>query len=181
VGESGLNNGRNTESSREQQRSNNGGNKISWRCASKFMRRLIFRSGRLAPLDGGSSRRSGVMRLCSSEQPAHISLIRRRSRSIVSRAPASSRNPRCPAPDNRPNVFDIGQEIEAAVTNRLTAGPSISAGPPSEPVGHVARPRANTVAPHHQKTTTYRGVLTWHASCKPQDIDRETRNVLIGR
>jgi hypothetical protein len=30
------------------------------------------------------------MRLCSSEQPAHISLIRRRTRSIVSRAPSSS-------------------------------------------------------------------------------------------
>jgi hypothetical protein len=30
------------------------------------------------------------MRLGSSEQPAHISLIRRRSRFIVSRAPASS-------------------------------------------------------------------------------------------
>jgi hypothetical protein len=30
------------------------------------------------------------MRLGSSEQPAHISLIRRRSRPIVSRAPASS-------------------------------------------------------------------------------------------
>jgi hypothetical protein len=30
------------------------------------------------------------MRLGSSEQPAHISLIRRRNRSIVSRAPASS-------------------------------------------------------------------------------------------
>src|SRR5437879_2963369 len=53
------------------------------------MRRPVSGSGRLAPLDGGSSRRSGVMRLCSSEQPAHISLIRRRSRSIVSRAPAS--------------------------------------------------------------------------------------------
>src|SRR2546427_6825763 len=43
------------------------------------MRRPVSGSGRLAPLDGGRSRRSGVMRLCSSEQPAHISLIRRRS------------------------------------------------------------------------------------------------------
>src|SRR3989442_11093884 len=89
------------------------------------MRRPVFRSGRLAPLDGGSSRRSGVMRLCSSEQPAHISLIRRRSSSIVSRASASSGNPRCP-PDKCSDV-SIGQEIEGAVTNRLTAGPSISA------------------------------------------------------
>src|SRR5437773_952602 len=89
------------------------------------MRRPVSGSGRLAPLDGGSSRRSGVMRLCSSEQPAHISLIRRRSRSIVSRAPASSGNRPC-RPERYSDV-SIDQEIEGAVTNRLTAGPSISA------------------------------------------------------
>jgi hypothetical protein len=65
------------------------------------------------------------MRLCSSEQPAHISLIRRRSRSIVSRAPASSGTYPCsPAQCSDVNIDD---EIEGAVTNRLTAGPSISA------------------------------------------------------
>src|SRR5207253_2286426 len=74
-------------------------------------------------VDGGSSRRSGVMRLCSSEQPAHISLIRRRSRSIVSRAPASSGNRPC-RPERYSDV-SIDHEIEGAVTNRLTAGPSI--------------------------------------------------------
>src|SRR5437899_9463157 len=89
------------------------------------MRRPVSGSGRLAPLDGGSSRRSGVMRLCSSEQPAHISLIRRRSRSIVSRAPASSGYRPC-RPERYSDV-SIDQEIEGAVTNRLTAGPSISA------------------------------------------------------
>src|SRR5439155_16963841 len=89
------------------------------------MRRPVFGSGRLAPLDGGSSRRSGVMRLCSSEQPAHISLIRRRSRSLVSRAPASSGiYLRSPAQCLEVN---LAQEIEGAVTNYLTAGPSISA------------------------------------------------------
>src|SRR5437660_6496318 len=89
------------------------------------MRRPVSGSGRLAPLDGGSSRRSGVMRLCSSEQPAHISLIRRRSRSIVSRAPAPSGNYlRSPAQGSDVNIDDA---IEGAVTNRLTAGPSISA------------------------------------------------------
>ncbi len=66
-----------------------------------------------------------AMRLGSSEQPAHISLIRRRSRSIVSRAPASSGiYPRSPA---RCSDVNIDEEIEGAVTNRLTAGPSISA------------------------------------------------------
>jgi len=65
------------------------------------------------------------MRLCSSEQPAHISLIRRRSRSIVSRAPATSGNRPC-RPERYSDV-SIDQEIEGAVTNRLTAGPSISA------------------------------------------------------
>src|SRR2546426_4991546 len=93
------------------------------------MRRPVSGSGRLAPLDGGSSRRSGVMRLCSSEQPAHISLIRRRSRSIVSRAPASSGNRPC-RPERYSDV-SIDQEIEGAVTNRLTAGPSISANRPA--------------------------------------------------
>jgi hypothetical protein len=38
--------------------------------------------GGLAPLDGGSSRRSTVMRLCPTGQPAHIRVIRRRSRRI---------------------------------------------------------------------------------------------------
>src|SRR5918994_1079657 len=65
------------------------------------------------------------MRLCSSEQPAHISLIRRRSRSIVSRASASSGiHPNSPA---QGADINIDREIEDAVTNRLTAGPSISA------------------------------------------------------
>ena len=89
------------------------------------MRRPVSGSGRLAPLDGGSSRRSGVMRLCSSEQPAHISLIRRRSRSIVSRASASSGiHPHARAQCAHVN---IDREIEDARTTRLTAGPSISA------------------------------------------------------
>ena len=65
------------------------------------------------------------MRLYSSEQPAHISLIRRRSRSIVSRASASSGNRPCPP--TKCSDVNIDQEIEGAVTNRLTAGPSISA------------------------------------------------------
>jgi len=57
------------------------------------------------------------MRLCSSEQPAHISLIRRRSRSIVSRAPAPSGNYlRSPAQGSDVNIDDA---IEGAVTNRL--------------------------------------------------------------
>jgi len=64
------------------------------------------------------------MRLCSSEQPAHISLIRRRSRSIVSRAPASSGTYRG-LPEPCADIVD--EEIEDTVTNRLTAGPSISA------------------------------------------------------
>src|SRR5947199_9248239 len=89
------------------------------------MRRPVSGSGRLAPLDGGSSRRSGVMRLCSSEQPAHIRLNRRRSHSIVRRAPASSGNRPC-RPERYSDV-SIDQEIEGAVTNHLTAGPSISA------------------------------------------------------
>ncbi len=42
-----------------------------------------LRPGRLAPLDGGSSRRSTVMRLCPAGQPAHIRVIRRRSRRIA--------------------------------------------------------------------------------------------------
>jgi hypothetical protein len=88
------------------------------------MRRPVSGSGRLAPLDGGRSRRSGVMRLCSSKQPAHISLIRRRSRPIVSRAPASSGIYLRFA---RRSTVNIDQEIEGAATNRLTAGPSISA------------------------------------------------------
>src|SRR5205809_3868997 len=96
-----------------------------WRVLALAMRRPVSGSGRLAPLDGGSSRRSGVMRLCCSEQPAHISLIRRRSRSIVSRAPASSGNRPC-RPERYSDV-SIDQEIEGAVTNHLTAGPSISA------------------------------------------------------
>ena len=71
------------------------------------------------------------MRLCSSEQPAHISLIRRRSRSIVSRAPAPSGNYlRSPAQGSDVNIDDA---IEGAVTNRLTAGPSISASMPHAP------------------------------------------------
>src|SRR5581483_8946006 len=99
------------------------------------MRRPVFGLGRLAPLDGGSSRRSGVMRLCSSEQPAHISLIRRRSRSCVSRASASSGNRPCP-PATCSDI-NIDQEIEDTITNLLTAGPSISgspAVPPATPV-----------------------------------------------
>jgi len=64
------------------------------------------------------------MRLCSSEQPAHISLIRRRSRSIVSRAPASSGTYRG-SPEPCADIVD--EEVEDTVTNLLTAGPSISA------------------------------------------------------
>src|SRR2546425_1857369 len=54
------------------------------------MRRPISRPRRLAPLDGGSSRRTTVMWLCPAGQSTYISLIRRRSRPIVSRAPAPS-------------------------------------------------------------------------------------------
>jgi hypothetical protein len=39
-----------------------------------------LRPGGLAPLDGGSSRRNTVMRLCPVGQPAYIRVIRRRSR-----------------------------------------------------------------------------------------------------
>ena len=39
-----------------------------------------FTPGGLAPLDGGSSRRSTVMRLGPTGQPAHSRVIRRRSR-----------------------------------------------------------------------------------------------------
>src|SRR2546425_10299741 len=100
------------------------------------MRRPVCGSGRLAPLDGGSSRRSGVMRLCSSEQPAHISLIRRRSRSIVSRASASSGI----HPRSRAQYADVNidREIEDAVTNRLTAGPSTSANRLVEQIERLA-------------------------------------------
>ena len=38
--------------------------------------------GGLARLDGGNSRRSTVMRLCPSGQPAYIRVIRRRSRRL---------------------------------------------------------------------------------------------------
>jgi hypothetical protein len=39
--------------------------------------------GRLAPLDGDRSRRSTVMRHCPVGQPAHIRVIRRRSRLLT--------------------------------------------------------------------------------------------------
>ena len=44
---------------------------------------LGLRPGGLAPIDGGSSRRSTVMRLGPSGQSAHIRVIRRRSRLVV--------------------------------------------------------------------------------------------------
>ena len=50
----------------------------------------------LARLDGGSSRRSTVMRLCPTGQPAHIRVIRRRSRRI-GRRPGCLRS-FCPGP-----------------------------------------------------------------------------------
>jgi hypothetical protein len=106
--------------------------------ASLTMRRPVSGSGRLAPLDGGSSRRSGVMRLRSSEQPAHISLIRRRSRFIVSRAPASSGNPPCRA--ETCSGITIDPDIEGAITNRLTAGPSMSARTPSHGAFSASQP-----------------------------------------
>jgi hypothetical protein len=45
---------------------------------------LGLRPGGLARLDGGSSRRSTVMRLCPPGQPAYIRVIRRRSRRTAS-------------------------------------------------------------------------------------------------
>src|SRR5687768_7750789 len=81
------------------------------------------------------------MRLCSTKQSAHISLIRRRSRSVVSRAPASSGT--C-TDDN----------IEGAARNRLTADPSISVTATGEPCrrarGPHARPPGSRASPMTQ-------------------------------
>jgi len=126
------------------------------------MRRPVSGSGRLAPLDGGSSRRSGVMRLCSSEQPAHISLIRRRSRSIVSRAPASSGNRPC-RPERYSDV-SIDQEIEGAVTNHLTAGPSISATFRCRK-GHRDRPRMRDEVPGQDRGAHFRALSLHCVHC----------------
>ena len=52
---------------------------------------LGLRPGGLARLDGGSSRRSTVMRLCPPGQPAYIRVIRRRSRRIT-RSPGRLRS-----------------------------------------------------------------------------------------
>ncbi len=68
------------------------------------------------------------MRLCSSEQPAHISLIRRRSRSIVS----VRRRPReilDAQPDKRVGV-NIGHEVDGAVTKPLDGWSFHTAGSP---------------------------------------------------
>src|SRR5262245_34289093 len=89
------------------------------------MRRSVCRSGRLALLDGGSSRRTSVLRLCPRRSSAHISLIRRRSRPIVTPAPTSSGS----RPHHRETFtrVNVDREIDDAQTNPLTAGPSISA------------------------------------------------------
>src|SRR5262249_6530716 len=76
------------------------------------MRRRSAEPGRLAPLDGGSSRRTTVMRLCPG-QPAYISLIRRRRRLILRCAPS-------PSETLLPSEDPIRQRIH------LTVGPSIS-------------------------------------------------------
>jgi hypothetical protein len=85
------------------------------------MRRLVLGLGRLALLDGGSSRRTTVMRLGPSGQPAYISLIRRRRRLIFRCALAPSG---IPFRFHRPN-------LEPARTTRLTDHPSISAISPT--------------------------------------------------
>jgi hypothetical protein len=73
----------------------------------------LSRPRRLALLDGGSSRRTTVMRLCPSGQPAHISLIRRRSRPIISGVSA-------------PSGISIKREDPGRPKNHLTTGPPIS-------------------------------------------------------
>src|SRR5262245_31827254 len=82
------------------------------------MRRLVT-AGRLALLDRGSSRRTTVMRIGSSEQPAHISLIRRRRRLILRCALSTSGNSLEP-------FSNCGDPIRQRIC--LTVGPSISAG-----------------------------------------------------
>src|SRR5262249_31455055 len=77
------------------------------------MRRRSAEPGRLAPLDGGSSRRTTVMRLCPG-QPAYISLIRRRRRLILRCAPSPSET-----------LLTSGDPIRQRI--HLTVGPSISA------------------------------------------------------
>jgi len=54
------------------------------------------RPGGFARIDGGSSRRSTVMRLCPPGQPAHIRVIRRRSR-LTAHGPGRLRT-FCPRP-----------------------------------------------------------------------------------
>src|SRR5262245_5902081 len=89
------------------------------------MRRLRADPGRLAPLDGGSSRRTTVMRLCP-WQPAYISLIRRRRRLILRCAPS-------PSETLLPSEDPIRQRIH------LTVGPSISARLVLRPVFRVGK------------------------------------------
>jgi hypothetical protein len=65
------------------------------------------------------------MRLYPPRQSAYISLIRRRSRPIVSQAPASFGKSSMPSGESSDVNIDRG--IEDPARNRLTVGPSISA------------------------------------------------------
>lgn len=65
--------------------------------------------GELAPLDGGSSRRSTVMRLGPSGQPAHIRVIRRRSRLTRHRPGASGAHPVRTSTPPRPLGHTVGR------------------------------------------------------------------------
>src|SRR5262245_48806365 len=150
-----------------------------WRALALAMRRLR-RAGRLALLDGGNSRRTTVMRLYPSGQPAYISVIRRRRRLIL----------RCPSPASG-SVCKSEDPIRQKF--RLTVGPSISAmreiHPPTahrDGAGVGTKP-ADQGRAHHWprrdrrmvRSTRSRRPFDWRRAARAPGLQRETRAVLV--
>jgi hypothetical protein len=80
-----------------------------------------LRPGGLALVDGGSSRRSTVMRLGPPGQPAHIRVIRRRSRLVAALPPGASgqcptntpaRSAHCATPLGALRAWRAGPELQ---------------------------------------------------------------------